>query len=250
MTSMRLILCALWLAAGAGAQESRPVERPGSLRDATEILRRADQAARAVNTVRYRVQGRAEGLGGEPYSLTGLVTIRGGSATGLGRYRMELELRSGEAGEARKLVIGSNGQEFWRIDERTRKVHVGTRPDVLGDVSDIVALAGMQEFVHPEPFKDELEGRRRELAGLKEVGGEECYEITVQYADERFRAVWCFSTRDFLPRRVVRSLARPGVRGATMETTVEQLEIAPVLDPGFFDVPVPEEYTRTDESAP
>ena len=77
-----------------------------------------------------------------------------------------------------------------------------------------------------------------------------CWQIQVVYRPN-LEAVWFFSKKDYLPRRVERINTNPsGERGAAPQLTVAELK----LDPKFKDDPyklvVPEGYEKTDEFAP
>ena len=58
-----------------------------------------------------------------------------------------------------------------------------------------------------------------ELKGSKTIGGEDCYEIHVTYANDQ-QAIWHFSKKDFLPRARQDIFRNPGMNGPASQLKV------------------------------
>lgn len=222
----------------------------GQMTDPVEILKAADAAAKAVDTVRYRCHARLDGAARGSLSAEGDVILSGGSEQGFKQFRMELGVKGPADSAVRQVTLGCDGENYWLLDAVEKKVHADVDPGVMGRSAQFVPHAGMLEFVHPTPFKDEINAKKSELLGVKKVGEVECYEVSVDYGQGDQKAVWCFSTKDLLPRAVKRTFPGQDGKLITNEITLEKLEVAPKLDDKTFAVPSPEGYEKTDQPAP
>lgn len=245
-------LLVLGLAAMAAAQDKpeKPEDKkPGDLTDVKEILKKADAETRRVRSARYRFEF-APSASGSPM-ITGTAILGSGSADGLKTFQMDLKLKQVASPEPRRVTLGSDGETTYMIDHAGRMVHASTDSAVLGSFAQTVRQVGMLEFVHPAPFSDEINAEKAELKGTTRINEEACYEVDVKYKGVAAEAVWYFSVKDFLPRRVDRILSPPG-GGEKLRTRLVllSLEPDPRLDPDTFKLQVPEDYTRTDEPAP
>ena len=102
------------------------------------------------------------------------------------RYRCDVTTKDPYTGKTRHITIGCDGASFHLIDHDAKKVYAGSTQDVLGTTSRPVVALWMREFVHPEPFSDEINGDAQMLTGSKRIGYEDCYEIHITYKDEIF----------------------------------------------------------------
>ena len=146
--------------------------------------------------------------------------------------------------------MGSDADEYFLLDPKTKIAYVDIDDSVQGTAGRMSQFLGMREFIHPTPFSDEINGDKKELKGVKKIGDQECYEIHVVYSGGQGEATWCFSKKDFLPRRVDRWQRGPsGERGATV-VILTDLKADPKIDPSIFKVKIPDGWTKTDEPAP
>ena len=214
------------------------------------ILKKVDAATKKVKTVSYNVTVKGTGtLEARTPKLTGKVILAGRAAEGLDKYFIEFK---GETPNGSRVegTMGSDADEFFLLDPKTKTAHVDIDGSVLGAAGRWLRLLGMIEFVHPTPFSDEINGDRREMKGDKKIGGEECYVINVVYSGGQGEATWYFSKKDFLPRRVDR-----WQRGATTERAatvviLTELKADPKIDTSIFKAKIPDGWTKTDEPAP
>jgi outer membrane lipoprotein-sorting protein len=234
----------------AASAPSKSAGASGPMTDPVEILKAADAAAKAVDSVRYRCQARLEGAARGNLSAEGEVILSGGSEQGFKRFRMELGVKGPADSAVRQVTLGSDGETYWLLDAVEKRVHADIDPGVMGRSAQFVQLAGMLEFVHPTPFKDEINAKKSELLGVKKVGEVECYEVSVDYGQGDQKADWCFSTKDLLPRAVKRTFPGQDGKLITNEITLEKLEVAPKVEDKAFAVPAPEGYEKTDKPAP
>lgn len=248
---MRSSLCAvLSVYVGIGVADAQSV-RGSELTDPVEILRRADTATKAVKAVRYDVNYRGLFAAEQQVpAATGSVLM---SAWAFGKpdsFRCEGEVREPGSSEGKKLTVGTNGETYFLLDHWLKRGYVGIGPTISGSTGRPVERLMMWEFVHPTPFSDEINGRDQTLRGSKMIGDEDCYEISVTYANTPQDAVWYFSKRDFLPRAVQRFRAMANGKRGAEEWVLTNLVVDPALGEDAFAFILPEGYRRIEGFAP
>ena len=245
--SLFLVLPVLAMGAVVYGSERRIDE----LTDPLEILQKADAATKAVDAVKYNVRFSGGGdAGAQAPSVEGSVLLSGWFAGAPEKFLCEAKVRQPDSRETLTLTAGSDSQVFYLIDHYAKKAHVDINPGVVGATGRAALALRVLEFVAEAPFGDEINARSRVLKGIAKIGDEECYEIDIVYAVPGApEATWFFSTRDFLPRGVLRKFKTPQGEQANQQWTLTDL----VVDPKFFKDPfklrLPSGYTRTDEFA-
>ncbi len=241
----------------AAAQEeaAKPVspattggDQSDGLTDPVAILRRADAAAKAVNTVRYHVEvvGTEAAKAVIP-SISLTITATGFLDQFPEKFIVEGEVVPPGATAAIPVSGGSDGDLFYAIDHGAKTVHADFEYGVMGVTGEAFYRGVVGEFYYPEPFSDEIKAAQHELLEDRKLDGEDCTEVRVVYSTEApAESIWCFAKGDFLARRVHRVFEIRGEKGG-MVSTISDLVVDPKLDPGAFEVKVPEGYTRTDE---
>jgi len=261
MNRMNRLVLAAWFPFGLGvavanavpdAQSAEPTAEEASRSAiALEILKKADQATRAVKTVRYDVTWEGtEWLADRTWTLQGHVVSKK-AADGvppLFHYTVTKAIAPGSDREL-QYTAGSNGTEFFLIDSQTKKVHRGSEPAVLGRGGRVAQSLAMREFTHATPFTDEITGDKTLLLGTETVDGEECQHIYVMYKGGQ-EAEWYFSKEDFLPRRVDRIRRNHEGEKAKQIRIITNLVVDPEVPEETFTVRVPEGYEETTELAP
>lgn len=247
----RFLCLALVCSMGASSLTLRPA-RAEDLTDATEILKKADAAAKAVDAVKYMLS--AEPLGATKQTFAGMEStmIATGEGQGIIPSKFILDVMVDTAGSAEKhrYVLGGDGENYYIIDYAKKKAHVDMDPKVIGSYGEnLLRFATMAEFLHPTPFTDEINGDKKELLGSKTVGGEDCYQVHVVYAGGRIEATWFFSKKDFLPRQREDKTSAGAAAGGVIRT-INKLEVAPKIDDATFAFKLPEGFEKTDEFAP
>lgn len=227
--------------------------KPGDMSDPTEILKKVDAAAKAVKSVRYKASAKASGAAKTqlPFTVEGVVTL-GGDATAPPlptKFRIEAKFQPPGSSEPVEALVGSDGDKFWLIDHKAKTAYADIEPAVLGRRGQAATALSMVEFIHAQPFSDEINAKKKELRGTKKIGNEECYEIYVMYAMNDSETVWFVSKKDFLPRRCDRIVSRGGQTGA-MELEISELTVDPKLTDDPYKLVVPEGYKQSDEVAP
>ena len=122
-------------------------------------------------------------------------------------------------------------------------------PAVLGTTGQALSNIGLMEFVHSDPFSDELTADTVEYLGEVTVGDEPCHKIHVVYSGGRGKSTWFFSKNDHLPRQRIRYFETPQGDG-TVTITVSQIEVNPKIDPADYTMQLPEGYEQIDDFAP
>jgi outer membrane lipoprotein-sorting protein len=177
------------------------------------------------------------------------VILKGRTNSGAAQYRYEAKLKLPGSTDENDITMGSDGKTYFLIDAKAKKVYEDIDPAVVGAAARVRAL-NMGEYLHPEPFSDEINGKKQELKGTTKVGDEDCYEVHVEYSQAGLEATWFFSKKDFLPWRVDRFRQMPtGEKGET-QLIVTKLAVDPKLDKDFFKLVVPEGFTKIDDFAP
>lgn len=234
------------------------VKAASKLRDPINILEKVDAATKAVNAVEYtvRLEGKAAAesrmvLVEGTVLMSGWRVITQGRRPGApARYRSDVTTTDPHSRRVRRLTIGTDGDSFYLIDHDAKKVYVGPTSDVLGLTSRPAVAIWLREFIHPNPFGDEIEGDLQELRSPRKIGDENCYEMHVIYKDNIGEAVWWFSKRDFLPRGVQRFSTTPSGKRSIEQWQITNLVVDPKLPDEAFQLVIPSGYTRVDGPAP
>jgi len=248
MKRLACLLTVVGFVGSALAQDS------GKLTDATEILKKADEAAKPIKSYRYGAAfegllGNAEKLPKVTGKLVALPPVEKQPA----RFHCEAKVTQPGSSDVQEVVTGCDGDSFFVIDNKTKKVYVDVDPAVFGSFGRVARALRMQEYGHDSPFTDELNGKVKELKGIEKVGDEECYHVRVEYGGPAEGQVtdWWFSTKDFLPRRADRVQTDPtsGQQAGT-KLVITGLEINPKADEKAFALVVPAGYEKVDDFAP
>lgn len=226
-------------------------QKPGELTDPVEILKKVDAAAKAVKAVTYKATYERKGASAsQSISLEGSVAMTGWTGNGPEKMRVDANVKQGESSDVRRIEVGGDGETFFVVDYASKKAYEDIDPAVVGRTGGIAQQLVMLEYLHNAPFSDEINGKKQELRGSKTIGGEDCYEIFVQYANVDQGAVWHFSKKDFLPRARRNMFKGPdgAERGDYREIT--NLVVDPKLDGAFFKLTLPEGFEKVDDFAP
>ncbi len=234
-----------WLPLVARAEDPPP----GDLTDPVEILKKADEAARAVRAVRYHAVLKGSGEYRIP-DIEGTVTMSGWTGRGPEKFLVDARIRRPGSGETLHVTIGGDGERYFVLDHAHKKAYVDDDPLMLGGTGRPLLGLLTMEFVHPDPFGDELRGEKQELLGGKTIGGVPCYEVRVVYAADLPVTVWHFGKRDFLPRARLDIQPTPRGKEARRHRIMTKLELDPTLDEAMFSFTVPEGYERIEGAAP
>lgn len=237
---------------------AQPAEMSAQGLDAIEILKKVDAATKAVRAVEYT--GRLEGkAAAESHTLIveGTVVMSGAvdvprtrDLVAPKRYLCDVITTDPHSGKTRHLAIGADGKSYYLIDHDAKKVYVGSTPEVLGTISRPAVALWMREFIHPEPFSDEINGDTQVLTDSKRIGDEDCYEIHIIYKNAIGEALWWFSKRDFLPRGVQRVMNTPSGQRAIQQWQITNLVADPKLPEDAFKLVIPERYAKVKGNAP
>ena len=245
-----------WVMVGTATAQTYEVtqdaaQNPRTSDAALAVLKKADEAAKAVKSVRYKghytaTARRSAGI----REVRGTVLLTGGFSRGFQKFFVDAQVRYRDTEEVKRFTAGGNGEEFFMIDWQNKVVHADMDPQVIGTDGRIAQRIAMVEFVHPSPFSDEITGKSAELRPSATVGGEPCHVVHVVYGDGvGQQAVWYFSKADHLPRRVER-ISRNQGRDRTTDLIVTDLEIDPKFDEGELKLDMPKGFKKTDEFAP
>lgn len=254
---MKRFMISVWvaglLATAAPAQDpaAKPAtgapqtEKPAaSSGEAMDILKKADEATKKLKSVRYVAEWSGSGSQAKAPRVSGTVVLGGEKVQeGLTKFRFEVKVEDSTTKEVTEYVAASNGDKYWLVDHKKKTVAEDIDDIVLGDFRRLMLGIGMREFVHPQPFSDELNGKS-ELQGGEKIGNEDCHKIHVVYANNQGEATWWFSKKDFLPRAVER-IIKPvlGSPGTTL-TKITELTAEPAFTIDPFVVIVPEGYKK------
>lgn len=214
--------------------------------DATTILKRAEAACRALTSIRYSVRTERPGATGAQRNLIdGTVLVRGWKGEHPERFRYEMRVYP-KIDAPKDIILGYDGEVYYAIDPQAKTVTAGPTPDGFGSLGLHWKRFGVDEFVRPRPFEDEIIARQAEYRGVLMLGDEECESVFVRYASAEQEAVWYFSKKDFLPRRVDRKLRSRD--GATLDHqwVITNLKLDAHAGDEAFKLKVPEGFTRRD----
>jgi outer membrane lipoprotein-sorting protein len=228
-----------------------PAKKSADLTDPIEILKKADAACKAVDFIQYTASVSGEGAAKSLVpNASGTVVLKDWGKSGPAQYRFEAKIERPGSSDVTEITVGSDGKSYFLINTKEKKVYEDIDQAVVGTAGRSVGLLTMAEYVHPEPFSDEIKGTRQELKGSTKVGDEDCYEIHVTYAEAGQEATWFFSKKDFLPRRVDRFRKMPTGEKGSSQLIVTKLTVDPKIDKDPFKLIVPEGFTKIDDFAP
>ena len=256
--SFVLVLGISLLAATVHAEEIKPegketdAKSPGELTDPLEIVKKVDEAAKAVMAVKYNVVWEGlEAAAARTPRVEASVVASGLIGANPEKYLIDAKITLPGATEPLRVTCGTDNDMFFVIHHHTKMAYEDIDPAVMGNVARFFQRALMVEYLHPTPFSDEINGRSRELRGSKTMDGEDCYEVHVVYAVARApEATWYFSKKDFLPRGRIDTFAPAGAQRQVWQKMVSNLVANPKLDESVFKLKLPEGYTKTDDFAP
>lgn len=217
---------------------------------ALAILKRADDATKAVKLIRYDAKWEGSGWAeSRTWKLDGTVIAGKGSDDKPQVFLIVLAAQSPGSSEKREYTAGFDGTTYFMIDTKRKLVYEGTNGTAMGQGGRIAQVLAMIEFTYPTPFADELKGQKALLMGTETIGGEECHHVLVVYKNGQ-EAEWYFSTKDYLPRRVDRIVKNSAGETAKRIRTITNLVVDPQLPEETFKGQLPEGFKKTDEFAP
>lgn len=231
------------------AVEAKAGEANGA---AVELLKKVDEAAKAVKTCRYKSERVGSGgLADQIATLRGTVTVgEMVEKVGAPKIRVAGSRVTSNSEDAAEFVVGFDGEDFYLLDMQRKIAYVDVDQQVIGsDGGQLLVGLTMPEFTHPAPFSDEINAEKAEIVGTEEVAGEMCNVVQVVYAGGRGEAKWWFSKRDLLPRRREQMIRARDVKGSWI-LTVRELEVNPKFEEGTFEFAVPEGFEESEDFAP
>ncbi len=254
LTAFCLLLTSVTFAQDSGTKKDEgdkaAKSESGATDEATEILKKADEACKAVKSVKYTASGLGTGINEARVPKTEGTVILSGYKNGRPeKFRYEVKAQRAGSAETIAATIGSDGNEYYAIDPAKKVAYVDIDPAVLGGFQRIGTTVTMVEFVHEAPFSDEINAEKKELKGSTKVGDEDCFEVYVKYSNQGQEANWFFSKKDYLPRRVDRKFTRGEEVGGT-QIIVTSLTVDPKSDKDPLKFELPDGYTKSDDFAP
>jgi len=214
------------------------------------LLATCAQTIKQVHVVRYEADYKGTGwVAKRVAAVTGKVVLGGRSSWDIDEFWCEVTLKPHDSEDVINLMAGSDGDQFYLIDPKTKMVYVDMDPAVLGSQGRNVRRVILRELTAKEPLKEMLEAKNIELQGTELVGKDPCHKIEVTTEDDG-RSVWFISQKDHLPRRLIRYYSRPDDGEGTTDLTLRRVEIDPHMDGNLFTLAVPAGFTKTDDFAP
>jgi hypothetical protein len=241
----------LSLAPGVMAQTS---EKPaGKSDEAMEIVKKAAAALTQVKTVRYKADYKGtKWIASLVPSVRGVATIGSRSKFDIDPFFAEVTItRTTEEGAEKPVQYkaGSDGDIYFLIDDNTKTVYQDMDPLVLGSNSRDIRRVLAPEFADPKPLEDVHKAKSVRLLDSESVDGVSCHVVAVE-AERPPVVTYYFSTKDYLPRRVVRTYQNEEGEEATTELILHDVTPNPSFVRSPFKPVVPAGYTKTDEFAP
>ncbi|MFH1746916.1 MAG: DUF2092 domain-containing protein [Planctomycetota bacterium] len=268
-----LLLCLAFVSVAICGDEKKPVKKKGDkaaqatkvdkdksgkdANKAVKILKKVDEACKAVKAVQYDITIDGEGAISSrvgnfegTVSATGIISGDGGRPAPE-KYAIDGRFTAPGSTETRHITGGSDGENFYVINHQDKKAYEDIDPAVLGSSERVLMTGIMIEFLHPKPFTDEIIGRDQKLMGSKKINGVDCFEIHVVYqAEQAPEATWYFSKEDFLPRCRIDHYTLPDGQKGKMCRVISNLKVDPKLPEDTFELKLPAGYTKTDDFAP
>lgn len=220
-------------------------EPPAEMSEAMMILTKVDEACKAVQAIRYEVKTMGTGsMADRAARVEATYLLSGWGERGPEKYRIELKEHIGTRLTCHG-IAAFDGKTYSFVDHRNRTAAEGDGDKVLGGARRKLGGGLMMEYLAPEPFRDELNGKSQELRGSKDIGGEDCFEIHVVYnTPDSNEATWYFSKKDYLPRGRIDHVKQGNATG-TVEKMVTNLVANPEITNDSFSMTVPDGYGVT-----
>lgn len=232
-----------------GAEAKKPNDDPKH-KEAVEVLKKVDEATKALKVVSYKSSAMGVGwVATRVPKMEAKVVAAGKWENEPGKFRVEAKVTIADSSESREFTAGNTGEEYYLIDPVKKLVYADLDPAVMGGDGRAVQNILMREYNHPTPFTDEVNSEKAEITGSEKVGDQDCYVISVLYRP-KLEAVWYFSKKDFLPRRVDRVQISPTDERGFAQLVVTDLVVEPKNAEDAFKLTVPEGFEKTDEFAP
>ncbi len=219
--------------------------------DPVEILKRADAAAKAVDSVRYvALHEDLRNVKDKFAAVQGTITLSGWAGRSPTRWLADVTVKYPEDGKVEELTAGRDVDKCFLIDKTAKKAYESTELDVAGSRRRWVELLIVNEYVHVSPLADEIDGEKIGFLGVTKVGDEECYVVHVKYKGTKQETRWFFSTKDLLARRVERYFTGTESGRGFRRLTMSSLEVNPKLPENTFKLVLPKGVTKVEGKAP
>ena len=139
-------------------------------------------------------------------------------------------------------------QYFIVINHNDKTARVDIELGSLGQLVNYFLGGIVREFHVEKPFTDEVNSKQKILHGLKDINGEQCYEIEVVYSVEpSYKATWFISVKDFLPRGRIDYRTMPNKQKGEIHKMIKNLSLEPKTDAQMFKFKLPEGYKKLEE---
>lgn len=245
----RLIaFCFFGLVASAVLAEEPP--KPAApAPEAVEFAKKIAEALKNAKVVSYKAVYTPTGWVAQRVpSVEGTATVGDQSKHKIDAFAVKVKMRKAGSEEVTEMEAGSDGNEYYLIDSRTKTCYKDLDPAVLGAHGRNVQRIVLRDFAAPEPLADILKGGEIELKGETKVGEEDCREVYMKFPDTG-AMIWAVSKKDMLPRKITRIVK--GEEGeATTELIISDLVINPQYVRNPFEMICPDGFKKTDEFAP
>lgn len=214
------------------------VKTDGSIQDPQELIKIVSAKLRTISSVEYDVS--AKGVEAEESTFGSFSSkVRMLSyANGVPEY-FYAEGSYKEAGKesAKNFIGGSDGNEYYYIDKDKKTLVKGVEFSDAGSDFRILSPALVMEFVSDDPLSMEKTAENIAINGIKEINGEECYELSFVFPQfGNYEIILHFSVKDFLPRaRTVKYTMKDGNRGGNVQT-LSNIEINKHAKPNIYKI--------------
>jgi len=244
----RVFALSLLIGLASSALAEEPAKTGGS-NEGLEILKKTEAALREVKTVSYRADYKATGWATKSVpAVTGTAIMGKQSKNKIDPFSCEVKVAPYGSKEVLEFSAGSDGDNYFLIDQKTKLCHQDMDPAVLGVQGNNIQRVLLREFSMPEPFGDILKSGKVELKGTTTVGDEECYELRMK-PEGRPERIVAVSKKDFLPRRAT-NINKNEQGEAITELTLSNLVVNPTFMRSPFELHCPDGFKQTDDFAP
>jgi len=242
--------CVVVVGAVLGTGLAAMAEGPSTGDQARDILKQSAAAIKKLDRVEYQARYHGtEWIKQFVPSIEGSVVVGKQSQHEINRFFCRVTLKPNDSEETLELTAGSDGDQFFLIDPKTKKAHLDMDPAVLGTQGRNIQRVVLSDLAAPEPYEDALEAETVKLEGSETIEGQECHAIRV-IGDEPPERVYYIAKSDLLPRRVVRIFKNDKDEKGTTELTLAALKPNPSEPKNPFVLQVPPGFEKTDEFAP
>jgi len=214
------------------------VKTDGSIKDPQELIKIVAAKLRTISSVEYDISVKGAETEESTFGLNTSKAKLLGYAGGMPEYfHIEGSHQEAEKESSSEFIGGSDGNEYYYIDKNENTIKKGVEISDPGTDFQKVFIGIVTEFVSEDPLSFEKTAENMAINGIKEINGEECYELYFVFPEYgNYEIIWHFSVNNFLPQAyTIKYTMQDGKRGGFVQT-ISNIKINQHSKPDIFKI--------------